>query len=31
MIEIGDDDTGINKGDYVSFVQKYDLTWIYPY
>ena len=31
MIEIGDDDTGINKGDYVSFVQKYDLIWIYPY
>ena len=21
----------INKGDYVSFVQKYDLIWIYPY
>ena len=31
MIEIGDDDTCINKGDYVSFVQKYDLIWIYPY
>ncbi|MDD6071894.1 MAG: hypothetical protein PUC12_13955 [Clostridiales bacterium] len=31
MIEIADNDLGINKGDYISFTQQYNRILIYPY